>query len=699
MRIPFYKPVLLLLFVCLATMELHAQSSADSDIPEGGTKNFSGLGELGKKETEAGKKEPEKYYASRFLNFVLDEMTGTKTAVGQDTIPLGFQNMTFPERNTTVAGSYLANLGSPFQSKIFIDQKSKSDFLFGQAYDYWITAPNEQVFFNTTTPYTNIRYLTTSGNDYSQEENFKFLFTVNLNKYLNIGFDYEILYARGFYDHNSNRDKLGNVFGNYRNPRYEAYWTYSSNYIENMENGGITDDRYITQPLLMSGGLKEYESLNIPVALTDAKNIYRSTRFFLHHQYHAGFERVVITAKDSTAKSKKDIKDNKDNKASFDTIRTFVPVTSFAHTLLIEKYQKNYQSESADTSFYNKKTYLNTEQTSDTSSLYRVRNLFGITLEEGFNRWAQLGVKAFIEHDFRRYTHYKLLQGASGDTALIHHNKNLIWIGAELFRKTGKTLNFDAVGKICMAGEDLGDFDLNGRLGTDFDLWRKPVHLDVEGGISNYHPDYFLENYNSNHFVWSNHFDNQVKTYIRGNLKISSLGFNATASVDNLTNYIYFNKEAVPDQYSGNIQVLTLKLKECLKWGILHFDNDVVWQLSSRPEIIPLPDISTYSDLYLKFMISKVMTSHLGVDCRYHTSYYAPAYMPALSQFYLQDQVLVGNYPFMNLYANFHLKRMRFFAMYSHASRLFASPNYFSSPHYPLNPTILKVGLSWNFYD
>ena len=28
-----------------------------------------------------------------------------------------------------------------------------------------------------------------------------------------------------------------------------------------------------------------------------------------------------------------------------------------------------------------------------------------------------------------------------------------------------------------------------------------------------------------------------------------------------------------------------------------------------------------------------------------------------------------------------------------------SKPNYFLAPHYPINPRVLKFGLSWNFYD
>ena len=41
----------------------------------------------------------------------------------------------------------------------------------------------------------------------------------------------------------------------------------SNNYLKTNENGGITDDRYITAPEEMAEGQREYESTNIPTKL------------------------------------------------------------------------------------------------------------------------------------------------------------------------------------------------------------------------------------------------------------------------------------------------------------------------------------------------------------------------------------------------------------------------------------------------
>jgi len=107
-----------------------------------------------------------------------------------------------------------------------------------------------------------------------------------------------------------------------------------------------------------------------------------------------------------------------------------------------------------------------------------------------------------------------------------------------------------------------------------------------------------------------------------------------------------------------------------------------------------------YSNVYVKSILFKVLHFQLGVDCRYNTAYYANAYMPATGQFYLQDETRIGDYPLMNVYANFHLKRTRFFLMYYNISDLlFDKKEYFTVPNYALNPGMFKFGISWNFYD
>ena len=149
--------------------------------------------------------------------------------------------------------------------------------------------------------------------------------------------------------------------------------------------------------------------------------------------------------------------------------------------------------------------------------------------------------------------------------------------------------------------------------------------------------------------------------------------------------------------------MLSASLNQDFKLGIFHLDNEVTWQKSSDQTVLPLSDLSLYHNFYMQFKLAKkVLSVQLGADVRYFSKYNAPAYMPAIQNFYLQpenDQVEIGGYPIVNVYANLHLKRTRFYVMMYHVNQGMSSPNYFLAPHYPINPRVLKFGLSWNFYD
>jgi len=167
--------------------------------------------------------------------------------------------------------------------------------------------------------------------------------------------------------------------------------------------------------------------------------------------------------------------------------------------------------------------------------------------------------------------------------------------------------------------------------------------------------------------------------------------------VESLWNYVYYNLQGVPGQYDGNLRVPFVRLKQDFYYRALGWENEAVYQVSSNPNVLPLPQFCAYTNLFIHFKAAKVLTVQAGADMHYHTAYYAPYYEPATQQFQLQNEKKVGNFPLINAYVNFHLKQARFFAMmYNVGSALFAT-DYFSLLHYPLNPMLLKVGVAVNF--
>ena len=211
-----------------------------------------------------------------------------------------------------------------------------------------------------------------------------------------------------------------------------------------------------------------------------------------------------------------------------------------------------------------------------------------------------------------------------------------------------------------------------------------------------------------------------MRTRIEGTLNIRKLGTTLRAGVENIKNYTYldnasvgvtnnkgeitsYKNNAVVKQDGSNIQVLTAMWQQKFKAGIFHLDIEGVYQKSSNEDVLPLPELSAYANLYLKTaLVKNVFNVELGADARYFTKYYAPDYSPVMGQFYLQnpnEKIEIGGYPMINVYANLQWKRTRIFVMMYHINQGSGDSNYFLAPHYPINPKMLSIGISWNFFD
>jgi outer membrane cobalamin receptor len=87
------------------------------------------------------------------------------------------------------------------------------------------------------------------------------------------------------------------------------------------------------------------------------------------------------------------------------------------------------------------------------------------------------------------------------------------------------------------------------------------------------------------------------------------------------------------------------------------------------------------------------------VDVAFNTKYYADEYMPATSQFYIQNEKQIGNYPYIDLFLNAKIKRANIFVKLQHATEGLLGKTYYSIPNYPLQGRAIKFGVCWKFYD
>ena len=670
----------------------------------------------------------------------LSETLGNRTIIPADTASLNFQSTNLVE-GMFGHYNYLGNLGSPRLSRLFFEREESEPTIFMAPFSSFFTRPDQVLFTNSNVPYTNLTYYK-AGNKVNGEERFKSYFSVNVNKQLAFGFNIDYLYGRGYYQNQSTSHFNAGLFGSYIGEKYQVQAVYNNFFLKMNENGGIADDQYITRPENMSGGKKEYESTTIPVKLEQSSNRNKDFYIYLTQRYRLGFTRRVRNTQEgkptvsapkasSSPSSEAEISaSNNDIALPNDSIASksvstlaaandslpsvstadndslfeeeFVPVTSFIHTLKVERSRHQFRSGSEPEGFFPEDYKLYKNYSNDSTTAFSVKNVFGIALLEGFNKYAKAGLTAYISHKFSRYD--LMNTDTLTDMRRIRYTEQEIFLGGELAKREGKLLHYNVNGEVGLVDKAIGQFRVNANLDLNFRLWKDTVNFYARGYVSNTLPSFYMRHYHSNHYNWDNdNMDKEFRTRVEGELNISRWGTNLHAGVENIKNYTYFNQSALPEQNGGNIQVLSATLKQDFRLGVFHLDNEVTWQKTSNETVLPLPQLSLYHNFYiLAKLAKKVLTVQLGADVRYFTKYNAPAYAPGVQQFHLQptdDLVEIGGYPIVNVYANLHLKRTRIFAMMYHVNAGMGSANSFLVPHYPINPRLFKIGVSWNFYD
>lgn len=667
--------------------ELEANTDTEMMPVDSTTSRFPGAEE----DTDGRKKK--KIVPTDVRAWVLDETMGNPTRVDVDTLQHQYQNSNLPEG---VNGHYnsLGNLGSPRMSRIYTERPDMMDFMFLTPMDQFFVTTDRFPFYNTKSPYFNLAYNFCGSRD-TGYDHVKTVFTTNIGKRINFGGKFDYMYGQGYYGNQSTSFINGSAWGSYIGERYDVHFYYQHNFMKMAENGGIVRETFITNPELEN---TNYGSKDFPTNLRSTWNRQEHDVFFLNHHYNLGFY------KDDPADTT-------------GTKHIFVPVTRFFHTFKLGKLMRNYRSYLTANDYYENE-YYRADTTNDRTNNFYVRNVVGVSLAEGFNKWAAFGINLFAGHEFRDYTMIDSAFTELSPRAVFmttKHKKNDFFVGGQIIRTQGKSLHFDVNARFVFAGERIGDLDVNGSIDYNFMFWKDTATVKVNAFIKNLTPSYYVRHFHSRYAWWDFDAKKEWKTRIEGIVSSRKTGTTIIAGLENIKNYTYFQNvgsvtpglranvekhSVIPVQESSMIQVISLTLRQNFKFGIFHLDNDFTYQICTNKTALPLPAITTYHNLYLFFRIAKVLKTELGADLRYFTEYNAPTYSPIIGMFSNQNPdniVKIGNYPIVSAYVNFDLKKVRFYVQYYHVNK--SHGRYFWAPGYPISPGGLHMGLSWNFYD
>ena len=674
------------------------------------------------------------------FQWVLEPRLGTVVdAENNDTVVHDFQKWNATD-GYTGEYNYLANIGSPRLSRIYFNRETSDEFLFLQPFSFFRGSLQDFRFTNTKSPITNLAYHS-CGNRQTGEDRVRGYFATNINKLAGLGFKLDYTYGVGYYYAQPNSMFGSTFYGYYRGERYNMHAYIGINHMKMGENGGIEDDRYIEDPLSMG---QDYSSENIPTMLSQTWNRNHEQHFYLTHRYNIGFNRILEVPDSlkptppSESSLLADLPDSIQTILRSDTLarrlavdslmqvwrdtqevpKEFVPVTSFIHTLDVSNLKHEYLAHNTTKDYYTNTFYGDGNAMSDMTRALSVRNTFGIALREGFNKWAQMGITLFGTHKLRSY---KLMNEQGG---LTDYTENDISVGGELARTQGSRFHYNASAEVWLVGEHVGDLNIDGKTDLKLRLGRlDSLFTDLHVGFMHRKPSFFFRHYHSQTTWWDNNdLSREVRLKIDGTLRLNKLGTKLQIGFENISNYTYFGMQntlhdkaeagsILPTDFShdvsvmqtNSVQVFGATLAQDLKWGVLHWDNQVSYQASSNQDALPLPTLNIYTNLYLLFRIgiAKVLRVQLGGDMRFFTSYYAPDYSTAIQQFAVQDtryeRIKIGSYPIIGAYINAHLKHCRLYVSVRHVNA--GSGHAFLVPHYPINPMTINLGISWNLFN
>ena len=585
----------------------------------------------------------------------------------------------------SISNTTNSNLISPVQSRIYFSRQRTTDFLFANAYTPYIITPQQVKFYHTTTPYSTIAYKKGFVTNLGQSD-ISFSFTGNVTRRVNLGMTIDYLNSFGRFANLEGKTVYGSVFGSYNGDHYSLQGAFTWNTLSNFENGGLQNINDL------QGKLKPED---LPVNMQGMSGL-RYLSGYLNHYYSICVERErKVNYRERNEEGEWEKKDS---------IKIeYVPVTTFRHIFEVNDATKRYIEKDAQGFYPN--TYYNQNTTADSAACLSIKNTLSVTFEEEFNTWLKFGATVYAMNETQR--HLSLLPvysdsvGLPPDITFENRWTNNTYVGGALYKNRGKHIHYGFDGNVCLLGYKLGEFQINGHIDGGFKLGKDSMTIAAKAFFRNETPDYYLQRYRSNHYEWDNDFNKQYRLHIGGEIAYPTKWVKPKLKVsfENITQPIYFDTDGIPKQMDGNIQVLAADLQLNITTPWVNLDNSIVYQLSSSDKM-PLPTLTLYNNLYYHGTWVKVLDVQIGVDMRFFTKYYAPILNPALGQFCVQNEVQVGNYPVMNVYANFYVRKLRLklFAQYQHFNASFMNKQYFEMPSYPMAPDMFRAGIAWHFY-
>lgn len=629
----------------------------------------------------------------------------------------------YPFLKEDINATWLGVAGSPVQNFNYFKRKECDNVFFYtplQAYSY---SAESLPMYNTKTPYTELAYWgTLFATKEKEESNIRILTTQNILPELNLTLEYRRYGGKGILRREDTDNRTFVIATNYMGKNYLMHAGYIYNRVKKSENGGITDNFWIRDTTV--------DAREINVNLVKAETALKKNTVFLDQSYRFPFSFLenlkgrkerkrqaavrdsIMASGDSVAIAALFEKEAAEaaKAAEADTATVGVKdITSafIGHSSEYSVFRRKYTDEIGKTdeagrSFYNNAFYLNPTNSADSMRVMRLDNKVYIRLQPWKSDAIVSKIDVGVGDKFMTYYNFGPNSYLNGNSNI---KQNSLYLYAGVQGQYKKYLTWDANGQYTFLGHEINDFGIDANVSFSMYPFRRdkqsPLTISAHFETSLKEPDYYQQNIYSNHFIWNNNFNKISTTKVTAALDIPRWDLSASFGYALLANNLYYDSQAIIRQNTTPMSIMTASLKKNFKLWKFHLDHQVLFQLSSNKDVVPLPMLALNLRYYFQFdVVKNVMQMQIGANAFYNTKWKAPGYNPALGVFFNQNKFEYGNCPYIDAFVNIQWKRASIFVKVVNVNMGWPnkSKDYFSASGYIAPQRAIKFGISWPFY-
>ena len=625
----------------------------------------------------------------------------------------------YPIFRNDVNATWLGVAGSPAQYYNFFRRDSENGVAFYDPYEAWAFSPKTAPMYNTKTPYTELAYSGTLFAPLQKEsDNLHILTTQNILPELNVTLEYDRFGGGGIMENETTVNKNFSVTTNYLGKRYMMHAGYLYNMVNRGENGG-TNDISAVRDTTIDG--REY-----PINLSNAGTLVKKNSFFLDQQYRIPFTFIknlkfrkeikadghyrdsILALGDSTLiqEMEETLAERASAREMADTLDDQKMTSAFiGHSSELSIFRRVYDdnislNDKAGRAFY-KDFFYNPTTSHDSMRVMKLENRVFLRLQP----WSDNAIISKINGGIGS----RIMSHSVFDPTFTQGYRNEVWNSAFIYAGAEGQLrdyiSWDAAGDYFFAGTQINDMSVRANLRLNLYPFRRakksPLSLGAHFETSLREPDFYYQNFYSNHYRWENSFSKISTTKISGNIAVPRWNLGLEAGYALLSNNIYFDPSATIRQNSVPMSIFSATLTKNFTLGLFHLDNRLLFQLSSNQEVVPLPLLAANARWYMQLNIAKgILKMQIGADAWWNTEYYSQGWNPAIGAFINQNEVKYSNGPFIDAFVNMQWKRACIFVKLENAGMGWPmdKADYFSANNYIRTQRCIKFGIYWPFY-